>query len=176
MEIGSPTDRPAGRLDSVLIPLRDLASDPAKLAFGYGVGNASNSSLGTQFVGEQYPKFSIFMIHAFARITLELGIVGLALVLILMWLVFVDALKVARRDDGIFGVVAAGMVGAVVIVAVSIVYKDLIGQLSMSFLFWYLAGLVAAQRMRIAAVAHRPTNTRASPVVRASSRRGSGPQ
>ena len=101
---------------------------------------------------KQYQKFSLFMVHAFARITLELGVFGLLLVLILMWSVLVGRIesRAARRRHLRSRCRGHGRARRLVVV-VSIVYKDLIGQMSMSFLFWYFAGLVAAQRMRIAA-------------------------
>ena len=151
VEIGSQTETPAGRLDSVVVPLRELSTDPSLLIFGYGIGNVSESALGIHYTGEQFHRFRLFMTIAFARITLELGLLGMLLVFMLMLSIYSDSLRVARLDQGVLSAVAAGMAGATVVVLVSIVYKDLTGQISMSFLFWYFAGLIAAQRMRIAA-------------------------
>ena len=81
---------------------------------------------------------------------MELGVTGLMLVLTLMWLVYSDALVVARRDEGLRGSMAAGWAGATAVFIICIPYTELIGMTSLSFLFWYFAGLVAAERMRIA--------------------------
>ena len=152
LDIGSVSETPAGRLDSVLVPLRELSADPATLFFGLGVGNVSDSALGLQFVGEHHQKFSLFLRHAFASIVLELGVLGLVLLVTLLWCIFADSVVVARRDAGLWGAFAAAMAGVTAVVTMSIIYKDLVGHISMSFLFWYFSGLVAAHRMRLAAV------------------------
>jgi hypothetical protein len=146
---GAQIEKSAGRLDAILVPLRELSADPATLFFGLGIGNASSSALGLQYAGEHYWKFSQFMTHGFAHITLELGIFGLLLVIALLACIYSDSAIVSRHDDGFFGALAAGVAGATVVIALSLIYKDLITHISMSFLFWYFAGLVAAHRMRI---------------------------
>jgi hypothetical protein len=136
-----------GRVDSVLVPIRQLLKDPVHLAFGFGIGNASDSALGRGFVGEQYSRFAPFLITAFARLLLEIGLVGFVLVLALFWLIYKDARVVASRSEGMRKSIAGGMAGITVVVVLSTVYKDVIASTPLSFLFWYLAGIVAAARM-----------------------------
>ena len=145
-ELGTTTE--AGRVESVLVPLNSLSSDPARLAFGYGLGNASKSSLGRDFSGHYSRLFEPFLGTAFTRIMLELGALGVLLVLALMLLVFRDSCFVARRVEGLAGTIAAGWAAVTIVMAVSIVYTDVIGFASLSYLFWYFSGLVAAARMR----------------------------
>lgn len=151
IDVGSVSETPAGRLDAVLVPLRELSAEPATFVFGLGVGNVSDSALGIQFVGEHFQRFRPFLRHAFASITLELGVFGFVLVLALFWCVYSDSVMVARRDSGFWGAFAAAIAGATAVVTVSMIYKDLVTHISMSFLFWYFSGLVAAHRMRLAA-------------------------
>jgi hypothetical protein len=155
VEIGSNREQPAGRVDSIVVPLRHLSSSPPHLVFGYGIGNASDSALGAKYIGRHFETFRLFMNNAFARLVLELGLLGLLLVLFLKWLIVRDAFAVARRMDDLVGAVAAGMAGITTVVALSIVYKDLTGHMSMSFVFWYLAGLVCAHRMRTSVEARK---------------------
>lgn len=138
----------AGRVDSIIVPLQRLSKDPITLIFGYGMGNASDSSLGHGFVGEHFDVFSRFLVIGFSRLLLELGVLGTLLVFTVFWLVYQDARAVARHRDDIVGALAAGWVSVTIVMGVCIFYKDLIVQTSVSYLFWYFSGLIAASRMR----------------------------
>lgn len=144
------TTEEVGRVDSFVVPLAGLSSDPANLIFGYGIGNASDSSIGHAFVGQKFRMFGRFLNTVFARIVLELGLLGVGLVLTLMWLIFQDARTVARRDNDYFGALAAGWTAVTAVMVMSIFYREMIADASLSFLFWYFSGLIAAKRMRIA--------------------------
>ena len=65
-----------------------------------------------------------------------------------MWMIFRDACRLAHSDTGLIGALGAGWTGVTVVIAVSIVYKDLTVFTSLSFVFWYISGLVAAARIR----------------------------
>lgn len=145
-EIG--TTGAAGRVDSIIVPLQRLSKDPITLTFGYGMGNASDSSLGHGFVGEHFDVLSPFLVIGFSRMLLELGLLGTLLVFTLIWLVYQDSKAVARQRDDVVGALAAGWVSVTVVMGVCIFYKDLIIHTSISYLFWYFSGLVAAMRMR----------------------------
>jgi hypothetical protein len=144
------TANEGGRVDSIVVSLQSVSSDPSHLAFGYGIGNVSKSALGRGFTGQYFSKFDPFLTTAFARVVFELGVLGMALVYAFMWLIYVDARAVARRRDDMVGALAAGWTGVVAIIVLSTVYKDLIIQTSLPYLFWYFSGLIAAARMRIA--------------------------
>ena len=139
-----------GRGDALLGSLRAVSSDPTHLAFGYGMGNASQSSLGEAFTGRYFDIYGQLTETSFGRVLMELGVFGLILVFTLMWLVYRDALVVARRDEGLRGSMAAGWAGVTAVFVICIPYTEIIAMTSLSFLFWYFAGLVAAERMRIA--------------------------
>lgn len=145
-EVG--TTEKGGRLDAILVPAGELAKDPVRLVFGYGIGNASRSALGRSFSGEYHELFSPFMVNAFARLLLEIGVLGVALVIGLMLMILRDARIVARRSSGTIGALAGGWVGVTGIMLLSLLYKDVTTMVSLSYVFWYGSGIVAASRMR----------------------------
>jgi hypothetical protein len=147
---GLGATRQAGRVDAIVVPLRVLSRDPSQLAFGFGIGNASHSSLGPQFIGEHYPVFHSFLVSSFSVFLLEIGVLGTTLVFLLYWLIFRDAIALARVDDTLTGWIAVGWAGIVVLTVFATPYKTIHTFASLSYLFWYFSGLVAARRMRLA--------------------------
>lgn len=148
--IGTRSVKEVGRADAILVPLRELAREPAQLAFGVGIGNATESSLGPKFTGEHYRQYAPFLKSAASIFLLEIGVLGLALVLAIYYLIFRDARAVADADDGIAGVLAAGWAGVTVVIALATFYNNPTSSEAISYLFWYFSGLVAAHRIRLA--------------------------
>jgi hypothetical protein len=140
----------AGRIDSVLVSTKFVARDPVSLALGLGIGNVSDSALGRGFVGRYFNLMEPFLGTSYARIVLELGVIGSVLLAGIYWLIFADARIVARQHEGLLGAVAAGWAGVTVIMFAALFYKDIVNHTSLSFLFWYLSGLLAAERVRVA--------------------------
>ena len=138
----------SGSLYSIVVSVRHLITDPSHAVFGYGIGNVSDSALGRSFVGDRYKAFAPFLVTSIARLILELGFLGLGLVLTLMLLIWQDCRVVARQGDSVVTALAAAWVGVTVIIGLSLVYKDIVIQTSISYLFWYFSGLIAAARMR----------------------------
>ncbi len=140
----------AGRVDSMVNPLQVFSSDPVHLMFGVGIYNASYSGLGNTFTGEYYPLLGRYTMETSgAAFLIETGVLGLALALLLDWLVFRDAAFVARHDTSIFGALALGWLGITVVIMIATFYKSLHYFESISYLFWYFAGVIAAQRTRL---------------------------
>ncbi len=148
--LGALHQQDVGRIDALVVPLRTLAKDPSHLMFGLGAGNASNSALGPQFVGRYYEQFKFFMQSTVSRVLLEMGLLGVVLVLSLYWMVFNDSRKVAAVDSGMKGTIAIAWAGFTAVMALSAFYKDLILSEAVSCIFWYYSGIIAAQRMRLA--------------------------
>jgi hypothetical protein len=148
----------AGRIDSLTVPLQTFASDPVHLMLGVSIGNASISTLGSAYTGEYNDLLGRYTSNSSGSAFLvEIGVLGLALALLLDWLIFRDTLVVARSDQTIVGAVAVGWVGVTVVMVVSTFYKNIHAFESLSYLFWYFSGLVAAQRMRLALIAYPAT-------------------
>jgi hypothetical protein len=145
----------AGRYDSVVVTSSFIARDPVTLAFGLGIGNASNSALGKGFTGHYFDVLKPFLVTSFARVVSELGAIGFALLVVIYWLIFSDARIVARSNDGLLGALAAGWTGVAAIMLVALFYKDVVTQVPLSFVFWYLSGLLAAERARASAAPGR---------------------
>jgi hypothetical protein len=139
----------AGRVDAILVPLQELSHDPVKLAFGLGVGNASKSNLGRNFTGVYYRVYSSYATESsVAVLLLETGLLGAGLVLLLHWMVFRDTLYMARHGDGLAGTFAVGFVGVVLLMTIGLFYVTIHIFESISYLFWFFAGYVAAKRAR----------------------------
>ena len=168
-EVG--TTEPVGRVDAIVVPLQQLAKDPVQLVFGYGIGNASRSALGEQFTGKYAVRFGPFAITSASTFLLEIGLLGTGLVLLLYWMIFRDALAVARLDDGVRGALAIGWTGVTVIVALATAYKTTYTFESLSYLFWYFSGMIAARRMQFA-LAPSPSGSKLRETSRRSRPRG----
>lgn len=147
---GVGTHTQAGRIDAIVVPLSRLSRDPVQLAFGLGIGNASHSSLGPQFIGEYYPLYAGFLVSSFSIFILEIGTLGTALVFVLYWMIFRDSTALARTEDSLTGWIAIGWSGIVALVVVATPYKNMHIYVSLSYLFWYFSGIIAARRMRLA--------------------------
>jgi len=139
----------AGRVDAIRVPLQDFARDPAKLAFGVGIGNASDSALGDQFYGEYYRRYAMFGQSTAARLILETGVLGLALMLVLLMMMFRDAKAVAARDETLHGALAAGWTGVIAVITCAMVYKEMIPFGTLGFFLFYFSGVIAARRVAL---------------------------
>ena len=62
-------------------------------------------------------------------------------------MLFVDAFHVSRGDD-FMAAFALGMMGVIGVIAFSLPYASVMQSSALSYLFWYTAGLVAAERRR----------------------------
>lgn len=140
----------AGRIDAVTVPFSVLARNPVHFAFGFGLGNASVSSLGAQFSGEHSGLFWIYAsASSAATFLLETGTLGLLCVLGLHMLILRDSLFVAQNSDTLTGALAVAWVAVVAIATLTLFYSPTYVFESLSYLFWYFSGVIAAQRMRL---------------------------
>ena len=147
--VGAGTTKEGGRADAVKVPLEYLSREPIRLMFGLGLGNASHSQLAQGFTGEYYQLFKNVAITSAGVFLLEIGLLGTGTAFLFYWLIFRDALVVARHDQGLRGPLAIGWTGVVVVFALATFYKGIHGFESLSYLFWYFSGLVAARRIQL---------------------------
>ena len=147
---GVGTKKDVRRGDAIVVPFEFLAKDPVKLAFGLGLGAVSPSTLGPNFEGEYYSLFQKFSIISFTFFLLELGVFGIVLIGALFWMMFSDTLAVARQDRSLVGVLATGWTGVVVIFALDVVYTIFHEFASVTYLYWYFAGLICARCVALA--------------------------
>jgi len=146
---GVGTAKDVRRGDAIEIPLRFLSRDPAQLAFGLGIGSVSPSNFGKNFEGSYFQLFKKFLITSFTFFLLEFGVLGVIMIALLFWLVFMDTLAVARVDDSLIGEVAAGWTGVVALIALGMVYTILHEFTSITYLAWYFSGVICARRLSL---------------------------
>ena len=60
---------------------------------------------------------------------------------------FVEAYRVSRGDS-FFAALALGGMGIIAVMSVSLPYRSMIESGALSYLFWYFAGMIAAERAR----------------------------
>jgi len=138
------------RGDAVAVSLQFLSTDPARLAFGLGLGSVSPSNFGKNFEGDYFQLFKHFLIMSFIFFLLEFGVLGLVAIGALFWMVFADTLVVAHEDDSLAGALAAGFTGVVAVFALGVAYTILHQFTSMTYLYWYFAGIICARRAWLA--------------------------
>lgn len=145
----SGTEERVGRIDGMYLPLRLLSSDLIKLLLGLGVGNVSIS-----FISEFSGRYSVYSEYYGANVTVislmlwETGILGVALAVIALIFVFMDARSVSASDD-FPGALALGWMAVALLMIVVMPYKNVLNFNVIGYLFWYFSGYIAAQRMRM---------------------------
>lgn len=162
--VGTRSVKDVGRVDALVVPLREMARDPSDLAFGLGIGNVGQFTLGKEFTGDYFRKFEPFLKSSASIFLLEIGVLGLLLVMVIYYMIFRDARLVAEADDGVAGALAAGWAGVTAVIAIATFYKATSNSEAITYLFWYFSGVVAAHRVRLAwrsAPAPEPTDSRA---------------
>jgi hypothetical protein len=156
--------RDVRRGDALEVPFQYMARDPIQLAFGLGIGNATHSNIGESFTGAYNGLFDKFLITSVTIFLLEIGLFGTALIFVLYWFIFADTLAVAKTDTTYTGSLAAGWIGVVAIMPAATFYSAIHTYTSMSYLFWYFSGVIAARRVQLL------LETQRSPVVGRSAR------
>jgi hypothetical protein len=163
--VGAVEATSVGRADAVRISIDYVSREPARLAFGLGLGSISDSSLGDGFSGPYHQLFQHVAKMSFSVFVLEIGLLGVATVFLLYWLLFWDTVFVARNDHELKGSIAIGWAGVVAVIAFATFYKTIHTFESLSYLFWYFSGLVAARRIQLA------SDIEVRPVVQVSERK-----
>lgn len=151
----------AGRLDALTLAFREFSGDPIKLAFGVGLGNASQSSLGEQFSGRYQTLYWQYVLAvSMGAFLLEIGLLGALLVLALHIALLRDSLVVLRIDQGLVADVAPGYVGLWIAILVGLFYTSIHTFEVLSFLVFFTSGLLAARRTELRALDSKARATR----------------
>jgi len=164
-------DRYVGRVDSVVIAARMISTDPFKLAFGFGAGNVSPSSL-PGFGGQYAVYFSSkgVTVTQVANFLWEIGVVGLFAHLLLYWFVFRDA-RLLARTNGPFAIYGQVWGSVVILMGIALMYKSVLNMSEIAYLFWYFSGLIARNAYLVRAL-RRSREVRRRRCLHASSREG----
>jgi len=137
-----------GKVDSYVLAYKTLSSDWTKLMFGLGIGNITQqfSKTLTGAYADRYAHMDPNR-TALAFLLWEMGIFGVAFLLILCFLVFDDARRL-RSADSAAGALGLGWVAISVVFVISLAYKNVLTFNVIGYLFWYLSGQVAASQFR----------------------------
>lgn len=133
-----------GRIDSVLFAWEELKADPMKLVFGLGIGNVSDSLIPGEYA-EDYKDHGVF-VTTYSALIWEVGVMGILLSLVLLGFIAGDAARL-RADPGFVGAFALGWVAVCLVMFVSMIYKDLLHQNVMGYLFMLLSGVIVSRRV-----------------------------
>ena len=149
--------RALGRVDSIILAVRQISSDPLSLTVGLGAGNASPSPI-ARFSGEYADYFVPYGIGMTQISTFlwEIGFVGLGVYLLFLLLIFMDARLVARHSDER---AALGQTWATVtvIMGLGLFYAQVFSANEIGYLFWFFSGLVAVEARRLRQTARAPS-------------------
>lgn len=135
-----------GRVDSVVMAWEGIGTDPARLAFGLGAGNVSTSFL-SAFDGQYsryYERYGVGMTQV-TTFLWEVGVVGLLVYLWLFYLLWRDARRLARGDDGDDAVLGQIWVAVTVIMGFGLIYKSVFSMTEIGYLFWFYSGTVVSR-------------------------------
>lgn len=151
--VGEKTEREVGagrirRIDAAILPFRVLSSEPSKLLLGLGIGNVSESFIGN-FSGEYTDIRAMNASNIeLAIMVWEIGIIGLLIFLLFFYFVYRDAKNLSGRNT-LAGTIATGWTGIVVILVLSLAYKNIMVFNVVGYLFWYFSGYVAAKNLQV---------------------------
>lgn len=140
--------RTIGRLDAILLPFAVL-DDPVQALIGVGIGNASTTF--NEILRGEYQELAdsygadITTISAFVW---ELGMVGLLMSSLLVYLVFRDAKFLARNDNSQIGALGAGVASVSVMLLPISMWINIVDHAANSYLMWFLFGLIGAYYQR----------------------------
>ena len=138
-----------GYADMRLVPflktLKYALSDPVFFFFGVGAGNAS-SSFAASMTGAYVGRLSQLGLVILGAIILlwELGFAGIMILLTCLLLVFLDAVKLSRKNH-LYGALGLAIVNMIPLYCVLTFYNNLINAQVINIPFWLLAGFIAQQ-------------------------------
>ena len=137
-----------GRVDSMVLPFK-LITDPVKILIGHGIGNVSDISQ-ERLQGAYLEKYGAKAagMTTVSYLIWETGLLGLGLSVLILLMIFRDAV-VLSRSDGVFGALALGWTGVMVVALVSLAYQNNIPVAPISMLMWYFSGIIVSQRYRM---------------------------
>ncbi len=146
LEAGS-TDKEAGRLDSIAWAYEELSDDPMKLIFGLGMGNVGPSLI-SSFAGEYtkgYENYAVDM-TTITYLMWEIGFFGIMLLLLFFLFLFWDSLSLRNSTNEVVSTVSTAWIAVVCLMTFSLIYKNLLTQNVLGFLFFLLSGYLVSKK------------------------------
>ena len=143
---GEGTDEKIGRVDSLVLAVKNISQEPINLIYGFGAGNVNESFIGL-LKGSQTHFYAYGAAGTTISILLwEIGLIGAFFPVIFLVFNFFDALSLQNATD-IRGGLALAWIGITVMLMICLIYVNLMST-SLDLLFWYLAGYIAAENYR----------------------------
>lgn len=134
-----------GRVDSIILPIKILSEKGAIVLYGTGIGNASASF--SNLMGGEY-SWVVYEYGAdfttLGNLLWEIGVIGVLFIFILLVMIFFDAMKLSR-NQGTISAIALGWMGVVIVIAISMLYTNLISHNVISFLMWFFSGYIISK-------------------------------
>ena len=138
-----------GRADSLILAYQHALQDAFRFAFGLGIGNV-NTSVVSSFSGE----YAFYGVRHGSELTQishfiwEVGFVGLALYLLIFYMMYRDARWLANRDD-FTGVVGQFWATGMIVMVFALLYARVFDFNEIGYIFWFFSGLVVSKRYRL---------------------------
>jgi len=138
------------RGDTIVLAYKHLSKNPIQLAFGLGIGEITRSYFGS-ISGDKAERYH--SIYGAQRLSLtnmlwEIGILGTIAYVTFLYFVLKDALLLKEYDD-LFGSLALGWCPVVIIMAMCLLYLNIIHWNVTGFIFWYFSGLIASRTFKL---------------------------
>lgn len=147
------------RIDSIVLALKGLSDDPVHVAVGLGMGNVATSF--SKVLGGEYEEYSDYGVRVttISYLLWETGIIGVLLVYVFLYQLYKDV-RYFKDDRDFIGVLSLGWCVVTVILSISMFYKTLLDQNTISYLFWFISGHIVAEstRCRVAALHNQQSN------------------
>ncbi|KAF0191339.1 MAG: hypothetical protein FD165_1935 [Gammaproteobacteria bacterium] len=138
-------DEGGGRVEKLLLPLKNLSDNPLRLWVGLGVGNASPSIINV-FSGTYSGRIGKISSETLSSFLLwEVGVGGIIILFTFLIILMYDTYKIGKEKNTL-GVLAAGWFGVLVIVLLTVPYLNLFYANVLVFLFAYISGYISAER------------------------------
>ena len=147
-EIDPGSDVEAGRIDSIVWAYHELSNDPMKLIFGLGMGNVGPSIL-SSFEGKYTKEYATWAMDmtTITYLMWEIGFFGIMLLFLFFFFVFLDSLSLRKSDNVIVAALSTGWTAVVLVMIPSLLYKNLLTQNALGFLFFLLSGYLVSKKV-----------------------------
>jgi hypothetical protein len=128
------------RLNAVVEAFKVINKQPLSLVFGVGVGNGIKNLL----TGEHGEYYSFDSDRHFAnRLILELGLVGVVILILIFYQLYRSSVMVRKRGGGdLDRIVATGFLVILTITFMSLFYNDAFTRAQYAYPFWLIAGII----------------------------------
>ena len=140
------------RVDSLILAYQHALLDPFRFVFGLGIGNV-NTSIVSSFSGEHaaYGARHGSELTQVSHFIWEVGFLGLAIYLMIFYMMYRDARWLANRTD-FKGTLGQFWSTSMLVMIFGLLYGRIFDFNEIGYIFWFFAGLTASKRYRLSRV------------------------